>query len=263
MRSPGAPIVIDAPRVQRVRHEVKRRRLSVLRVERLPPGMVRVVLGGEDLVGFASPGFDDHVKLFLPNGPEGEVRRDFTPRRFDPEAGELWIDFFLHDAGPATAWAAGAAEGQTIEVGGPRGSAVIDANGIDTHLLIGDETALPAIGRRLEELPAAARAIVVVEIDPGAELPVLASRPTVQAEWVLRGQGGESADAIIDRIRRLDFQKAGCFAWVAHESRVARTIRSFLVEERGFGKRWIKAAGYWQRGVSGAHETISDEPSAI
>ena len=250
----------DAPRVQRVRHEVRRRKLAVRRIERLPAGMVRVVLGGDELAGFTSLGFDDHVKLFFPSESEGgEARRDFTPRRFDVDAGELWIDFFQHDAGPAADWITRVAEGQVLEVGGPKGSAIIDPSGIDTHLLIGDETALPAIGRRLEELPTSARAVVAVETEAGVERPVFASRATVRTAWVVHDRSNPSAAAIIDTLRGLDFPIAGCFAWVAHESRVARAIRVYLVEERGFDKRWIKAAGYWQRGVSGAHEKISDE----
>ena len=53
-------------------------------------------------------------------------------------------------------------------VGGPRGSSIISSEGIDSHLLIGDETALPAIGRRLEELPPGSRALVVIETADGA-----------------------------------------------------------------------------------------------
>jgi NADPH-dependent ferric siderophore reductase len=251
--------VIDEPQVQRIRHEVKRRKLSVKRVERQPPGLVRVVLGGDDLAGFASLGFDDHVKLFFPNAGAGEVRRDFTPRRFDPDAGELWIDFFLHAAGPAAEWAAEAAEGQLIEVGGPKGSAIIDPGTIGTHLLIGDETAVPAITRRLEELPTMARAAVVVETAAGVDRPVFASRATAQTVWAIRDPTTSvPAAALIDALRGVDLPSARCFAWIAHESRVARAIRAYLIEERGFEKRWIKAAGYWQRGASGVHEKISD-----
>jgi NADPH-dependent ferric siderophore reductase len=50
----------------------------------------------------------------------------------------------------------------------------------------------------------------------------------------------------------------GCFAWIAAESNVARRLRQFLVEERGLEKPWVKAAGYWRRGVVGAHDRIGD-----
>jgi NADPH-dependent ferric siderophore reductase len=245
----------DAPRVERVRHETRRRQLTVARVERLPPEMVRVVLTGEELRGFTSLGFDDHVKVFFPS-----AMRDFTPRRYDAKAGELWIDFFVHESGPAAAWAAQASIGQTLEIGGPRGSVVIALDGIDAHVLIGDETALPAIGRRLEELPAAVPTLVVIELDPGSEQPVLPRRAAMQVVWVQRdGIGGSPAHEVIDALRRLDFPAGHCFVWVANESRAARAIRGYLRTERGLDKKWIKAAGYWQRGAEGAHDRISDD----
>lgn len=147
--------------------------------------MLRVALGGAELEGFTSLGFDDHVKLFFPSAaatvtlasPSGVsvadssgessavAMRDFTPRRYDVATGELWIDFFLHESGPATDWATHATVGDSIVVAGPKGSALIAVEEIDSHVLIGDETALPAIGRRLEELPAGAHALVIVEVD--------------------------------------------------------------------------------------------------
>lgn len=272
--SEGVTGVHDGPRTVRVRHELRQRTLTVLRVERPAPRMVRAVLGGPDLAGFTSSGFDDHVKLFFPatdagsgahtglSGiPEAEwVMRDFTPRRYDASAGELWIELFLHAAGPAAAWARQAAAGQTLMVAGPRGSAVIPVEDIDHHVLVGDETALPAIHRRLEELPAGAQAQVIIETDPDGAWPAPASRADVEIHWVAREpQCGAPAHTLVAALRRMQFPVRRCFWWVAGESHDARSLRHHLVEERGIGKRWIKAAGYWQRGASGAHERIDDE----
>ena len=144
-------------------------RLTVRQVETIAAHMVRVTLSG-DLEGFTSLGFDDHVKLFFPDGTKNAegapnmLGRDFTPRRYDPAKDTLEIDFAIHDAGPATRWAAQAKPGDTLALGGPRGSFIIPTT-YDWHLLIGDETALPAISRRLAELPARTRTVVVVEVD--------------------------------------------------------------------------------------------------
>src|SRR4051812_5818016 len=112
--------------ITRVRHEPRRRLLTVRQVERLTPAMARVTLGG-DLAGFNSASYDDHVKAFFPlpgdtkptlpdpapdgatNGTPRSPGRDYTPRRFDSGRDELIIDFALHDAGPATDWASKAA----------------------------------------------------------------------------------------------------------------------------------------------------------
>jgi NADPH-dependent ferric siderophore reductase len=255
----------DAPQISRVRHELKRRRLTVARVERRPSNMLRVVLRGEELRGFTSLGFDDHVKLIFPatkeGGTDAPAMRDFTPRRFDQTKGELWIDFFLHDAGPAATWAAQATAGQTLEVGGPKGSAIIALDGIDAHVLIGDETALPAIGRRLEELSAGSPALVIIESDARAEPPALSSRGPLDVVWLPRDEkAGPPAQQIIDALRELPLPPGQCFFWVAVESHSARAIRNYLRNERGIDKRWIKAAGYWQRGTVGTHDTLSEEP---
>ena len=98
--------------------------------------MVRVALTGEELHGFTSLGFDDHVKVFFPTSAAPDLAmRDLTPRRYDAVSGELWIDFFLHEAGPAAGWAKDAAVGQPIMVGGPRGSSgLASPRGIDSAL---------------------------------------------------------------------------------------------------------------------------------
>jgi NADPH-dependent ferric siderophore reductase len=46
--------------------------------------------------------------------------RDDTPRRHDPVAGELDVEFALHGKGPAAEWAAQAASGQRIGIAAGR-----------------------------------------------------------------------------------------------------------------------------------------------
>ncbi|WP_419900553.1 siderophore-interacting protein [Roseomonas sp. USHLN139] len=261
----------DPRATQRQRHPIRLRRLDVLAVEDLSPSMRRVTLGGPELAGFTSLGFDDHVKLFflgagqdpalLPQqGPEGLVfpsaerplARDYTPRRFDPVAQTLVIDFALHEAGPATAWALQAAAGQTLLTAGPRGSMVIPL-AFDWHLLAGDETALPAIGRRLEELPAGSRALVVAEVEGlGHEVP-LPSAAAVTLVWSHR-----SRSTLAETLRATAFPPGDFFAWVAAESTLAKQLRALLLAEKGANPRWTKAAGYWKRGAAGVHDSIQN-----
>lgn len=254
-----------APQVTRIRHEIHRRVLDVARVESIAPQMVRIVLTGKALEGFTSLGFDDHVKLFFAadgaaaSAPDAPVEaRDFTPRHYDAERGELWIDFFLHEAGPATSWASRARPGDTLEIGGPKGSAILSPEGIDLHLFVGDETGIPAIARRLEELPATARVLVVVEVDDAGGWPQFASAAQVEAIWVERGPSAEPAAALLARLRSVQLPDQRCFVWVALESKAARTLRRYFTTERGVAKEWIKASAYWQRGAIGKHERIED-----
>lgn len=261
----------NLPNITRVRHDVRMRRTTVSHIEMIAPKMKRITVKSEELRGFTSLGFDDHVKLIFPgadgqlnlvppgsDGTSGRVMRDFTPRRFDATAGELVIDFVIHDDGPATTWAANAELGRVLGVGGPRGSSIISTDGIGLHLLIGDETALPAIGRRLEELPANTGAMVVVEVEPGFELP-LSSRANLQVVWVPRTDpNAMPGEFLLGALDDLPIMKHGCFAWAATETQAVRAIRRYLVEARGFDKGWVKAAGYWQRGAVGSHVVLDD-----
>jgi NADPH-dependent ferric siderophore reductase len=262
--------------ITRVRHEPRRRLLTVRRVERLTPNMARVTLGG-DLAGFVSSAYDDHVKVFFPlpgqnaptipeqgpNGPvhpEGVARspgRDYTPRRYD--ANELVIDFALHDAGPATDWATKAEPGQQLGVGGPRGSFVVPDD-FDWYLFIGDETALPAISRRLEELRSGVRAVVVAAVVGPEEEQKLQSRADVETVWVHRPLSrAEDPAPLLDAVRALTLPKNGDgYAWAAGESQTAKLLRRHLIDERGLDKAWVKAAGYWKRGAVSIHETHND-----
>ncbi|MBP0494821.1 siderophore-interacting protein [Pararoseomonas indoligenes] len=263
---------------RRVRHELRRRMLTVRRVERITPRMVRVTLGGEDLAGFASPGFDDHVKLFFPapgeaepsmpdfgpNGPvmpEGKPRpiaRDYTPRRYDQAAGELSIDFAVHESGPATEWAAAATPGQKLGVGGPKGSFILPDD-LDWYLLAGDETAIPAISRRLEELPATARVIAVIEVADEAERQPLPERAGLDLVWLSRdGAPPGGPGRLGAALRAIPLPPGSGHAWVAAEIEVARSLRRLLMEHHGLSKDRVKAAGYWRLGAAGAHETVED-----
>ena len=264
---------------QRVRHERKYRLLEVRRVTRLTPKMVRVTLAGGDLAGFVSAAHDDHVKVFFPrpgegkpalpvsspNGPvypEGVERppsRDYTPRRYDKTAGELAIDFILHGDGPASIWAEAAKPGQFLGVGGPRGSFVA-ADDFDFHLFVGDETALPAIARRLEEMPANARAKVILEVADRNEQQRLESAAEVETIWLSReGAQAGTTDRLDKAVADLALPQGDVYAWVAAESATAKRLRRLLIEQHGLRKDWIKAASYWTRGTAAAgHETFKD-----
>ncbi|MBN9411146.1 MAG: siderophore-interacting protein [Burkholderiales bacterium] len=267
----------DALAPRRVRHELRFRVLTVQQVQRVTPHLLRITLAGDELEGFHSPGFDDHVKLFLPDAATGALRlpqatpdgmvwpegakpvmRDYTPGAHDAAARTLQLDFALHDAGPATQWALQAAPGQQVGLGGPRGSFILPT-GFDVHLLVGDDTALPAIARRLAELPAAARAIVVAEVDSAADHVPLASAATLDVHWVHRQAGAAPADALLARaVAALHLPPGETHAWVAAESASAKAVRHHLVKERGLAPRRVKASGYWRRGSAGTHDTHED-----
>lgn len=242
-----------APRVERLRHEIVRRSLVVRRVEAISPHFRRVVLAGEALAGFLSASFDDHLKLILDAGTEGQVMRDYTPRRYDAAAGELTLEFVQHGDGPAASWAATVEPGQGVTIAGPRGSFVI-ASDHDWHLLVGDASALPAIARRLEELPAGARAIAIVAVAPAdrRELPTAAE---LDLRWV---DADDAGAALLAAVRALELPAGEGYAWCAGEAAAMAALRRILVDEKGHDRHAIRAAAYWKRGAANHHETLGD-----
>jgi NADPH-dependent ferric siderophore reductase len=259
--TPAAAHAEDPRAPRRVRHEARRRTLTIKQVEKIAAHMIRVTLTG-DLEGFVSLGFDDHVKVFFPDGTldaEGAANmlgRDFTPRRHDKATNTLEIDFAIHEAGPATRWAAHAKPGDTLNLGGPRGSFIIPT-AYDWHLFIGDETALPAISRRLVELPAGTRAVVLGEVDGPADEIVFQTETNATVTWAHRkGVPPGASDALSRTLSTLKLPAGDYYAWVACESLTAKGLRQQLIADHGANPRWMRAAAYWRRGDVAVHEVI-------
>lgn len=237
----------QAPVIQRVRHELKRRELTVASVAPLGPGFVSVTFTGADLADFVSLSFDDHVKLMFDESAESPVRRDYTPRRFDREQRTLTLEFALHGHGAASSWARSATVGQHLTVGGPRGSFVIPPD-LDWHLLAGDSTALPAISRRLEELPQGARAFVVVLAD-AADRRELPTRADAQVLWV------DSADALVAAVQAWTPPAGTGAAWGGGEAQAMARMRKVLAD-KGVPRELTRVSAYWKQGVADHHETL-------
>ncbi|MEV5804921.1 siderophore-interacting protein [Streptomyces parvulus] len=254
-------------------HPLVLRRVTVRRVTDVTPRMRRVVLGGDQLApftrdgtdhpAFAAPGFDDHVKLILasdgdvraalpaqlPHGiewtpAENRLTRDYTPRRVDAAAGEIDLDFVTHGDGPAAAWAASAREGDELWFVGPKSSLRLPER-LDWILLAGDETALPAIGRFLDERPVDAPAHVLVTVPDGSARQELASREGDTVTWVVAEPG--DAAALEAAVRELCLPEGDGYAWAAAESRALLPVRRYLLRERGLPKDRLNITGYWHR----------------
>lgn len=259
--------------VERIRHELKFRIATVVEAQRLTPKMARITLTGDDFDSFTSLGYDDHCKVFFaepgekdfpkpergenglifPNGQRPESR-DYTPRFYDNASRTLTLDFVLHGDGPASSWAEAARPGDCIGVGGPRGSFVVKGT-FDWYLLVGDETALPAISRRLEELPADARAIAVIEIADNGEIQKLSAPQGAEIHWLSReGAAPGDPERLLGAASNVNLPEGDGYIFIAGESAMSKAVRTHFVDERGHNPDWIKAAGYWQNG----HEDFDD-----
>lgn len=258
------------------------RLVQVVRVEPLSPRMRRIVLGGEALDGFVTAAPDDHVKLLIPLSGQDRpslpaleagrfvdaddaarwVVRDYTPRRFDPDARELTVEFVLHGTGPATEWAARATPGYWIGVTGPKRSrpSPDDRDGL---LLVGDETALPAIGRHLEEMTPGVSAFVLVEVADAREERHLPTAANARIVWLHRDGAPAGTPSLLERaLEALDLPSRSIHAWLAGEIGTVRGLRRHLME-RGLPRERIRASGYWRVGEPGAHARIDDDAPSV
>lgn len=226
---------------------------------------VRVRLEGESLVGFDSPGADDHIRVFFPSpGTDAaalsveELRaspsREYTPLAWDAAAGTLDLEFLVHgDEGVAGRWAADAPIGASAGVGGPRGSLVIEGEP-EAWLLAGDETALPAIRRFARRMPRDARGLVVIEAHGAGADYELETPESVRVEWLRRADGGPSAGLIarLDALTAEDRPSGDVFAFVAAEQAVVKPGRA-LLERWGLDAERAVVKGYWRRGDAEHH----------
>lgn len=256
----------------------------VREVVRLSPSLARITFGGPELAGMTGGGLDQRIKLLLPR--QGQARpclpedrsyaavreldedvrpilRTYTLRGHRPEHAEFDVDFVLHGGGgPGSAFACRARPGDEIAVGAPNlhyphpvrlsGVEYDLARLHDETLIIGDETALPAIGGIVEALPHGARALVYAEVPDRADIQLFSARADVQARWF--GHPGSTharRHLLLDAVRSAPVDSDRCYAWVAGESGMVRAARRLLVQQ-GFPSEHITFMGYWKQGRAGA-----------
>ena len=250
------------------------REMLVLSAVQVTPRMRRLTLAGDDLRRFSHDG--QHVRLLLasekgvkpvwpvmaadgrqawPEGPR-PVSRVYTIRRIDVAAGEIDIDFVLHEGEemPGATFALEAGQGDMVGMTGPGGGELREA---DWYLLAGDETALPAIGRMLEEMPAGRKVVALIEIADGRERQELRTQAALDLRWLSRdGRPAGATTLLADAVRAAAFPGDGAsvFVWVGCEHAAASEIRAHLRKERGLPRGSSLVAAYWRRGAGGEVE---------
>jgi NADPH-dependent ferric siderophore reductase len=291
------------------------------RVERISPSFVRVELASPALAGFGVDGklYDQRIKLVFPNTSgslasfegadeswfatwqdlpvdERGHMRTYTVRevRGSGEDTRVVVDFVLHDhdgsSGPGSSWAAGARAGDRLVLVGPRkgdpfGGIEFAPGTARSLLIIGDETAVPAVCSILAALDADARGTVLLEVPCAGDIQDVAAPHGVDVVWLPR-DGAEhgvrqitavrahlglepAVDLVDDRLVDPDLWETplfsssgedlgpaaerdvpGLYAWIAGEAKVVTTLRRCLVSELALDRSQVAFMGYWRRGVA-------------
>jgi len=241
--------------------------VTVTATRPLTERMVRVTLAGDGLVDFDHDGPDHLVRLFIPTAP-GEptlpvttdwwtelcampaatrpVLRNYTVRRLDRDRCELDIDFVLHGhgegSGPGSAWARGAVAGDKIGVLSD-GADYRPPADTDWQLIVGDESALPAVAAIVEQLRSPA--VVLLEVADAVDELSLELPADTTVTWLHRG-AATRGDTALAALRERELPAGTPYAWVAGESALATGIRRHLVNDRSIAKERIYFCGYWR-----------------
>ena len=236
--------------------------------ESITPQVIRITFGGAGLGGFAAGPFTDHyVKLQLPPDGAGyeppfdpervkaDLPRDRWPRvrtysvrQWDPDRGELTIDFVNHgSSGVAGPWAAAARPGDRVQMVGPGGAYSPDHTA-DWHLMAGDACVLPAIAASLTRVPAGVPVLAVVAVDGPEEEQALESPGDLEVVWVHRDAAAElDPDPLVEAVGAIGFRPGRVHAFVHGEAGAVRALRRHLVGEREVPVGHLSISGYWKR----------------
>lgn len=311
---------MSAESTTRVRPAYVLARAEVRAVDRVSPNFVRVTFGGIDLEDFGTPGdvFDARIKLVFPpaSGILPDIDRDtddwwgaylavpeekrgsmrtYSVRELRVTGAEtlVVVDFVLHLApgltGPASLWASSAAPGDELWMVGPRRgreerSGIEYAPGVASSVvLVGDETAAPAIARILEDAPRDLRGLAFIEVPLPEDVLAIDVPEGVEVHWLPRGDathGLRVIPTVLDYLGDTGHTEivvqdaegeemvwetplysgsgeevAGSssgdrYFWIAGESGVVTTLRRHLVKDLGIDRAQVAFMGYWRRGVA-------------
>ena len=223
--------------------------------------MIRVTLTGAELAGFELEQPAASVRLLVPSAGSAElviprwngneflfedgsrpIIRTFTPRNLTPQG--LDLDIVVHTGGAVAGWVETAKLGAGVAVSGPgRGYEV--GGSVAGYLLIGDETAIPAISQLLEHIPDAvpvAVYLVVLDDFGRVELP---RHPHSEVTWYELSDVDEIGGAMVTALSQVELIETTPI-WCAGEARAMHAVRTYLFEDLGLARSQATVRGYWK-----------------
>ncbi|MFT5706886.1 MAG: NADPH-dependent ferric siderophore reductase [Oceanospirillaceae bacterium] len=240
------------------------RKLEIVSKQKITNNMMRITLGGDDLMTFPDEQEGGYIKLhFAKSGVLNEnvlaqiqsddtqqrpILRTYTVRNQRQDPKQIDVDFVLHDTGLASNWALNSEIGSEIYIAGPGKKKSVDATA-DWVLIIGDMTALPAISVNLSSLAKTAQGYAVIEILHESDKQNLAVPSGVKLIWVVCDPASQST-ALVDIVKSLPKLAGNASAWLACEFDKMRLLRTYIYQDLQIPRRSVYASSYWKQGIT-------------
>lgn len=206
-----------------------------------PAASVRLLVpppGDDDL---EMPTWDGNE--FLLTDGSRPLLRTFTPLRVDNERGSMDVEIVRHDGGAVSGWAETVGPGDPAAISGPgRGFDLPDD--VNRLVLLGDETALPAVGQLMEWLPE--------QVEFEAHIEVITDTAVVEmpgerdaARWHV-ATTDPPGGALVEVARSLIELPDTAHVWAAGEASAMQAIRSHLFTDLCLPRSRATVRGYWK-----------------
>lgn len=208
-----------------------------------PAASVRLLVPGRGAGGLVIPTWDGN-EFLLPDGTRPALRT-FTPLRFDPSAGRLDLEIVRHPGGAVSTWAETASPGDRAAVSGTGTGFVVPVD-VDHLIIVGDETALPAIVQLLSWSSPRLRLTIHVEVVTEGAIIVLPPRDGSIVTWHVTDAGAVPGRRLVDVIRGLDRVGDHDHVWAAGEASAMQAIRTHLFTTLGAPRARATVRGYWK-----------------
>ncbi|MAY87263.1 MAG: NADPH-dependent ferric siderophore reductase [Pseudooceanicola sp.] len=231
---------------------------TVRAVRRVAPRFLRVTLACHDITRLIEergmhfsllippqgrtpiwPRLDENGRAVWPKAADALHRAAYTFVSLDAQAGTFDFDVFEHAGGRATDWARNAQPGDPVALTGPGSGDVPDTTAL---LIAGDETALPAIRRILEQADPATTGTALVEVGHSDDICPLPLPKGMTLTWLIRAKG----EALWDRLATEPLpDSATPFVWVAAEKDLVRRAKARFEGELHLPRAQTYLAYYW------------------
>ncbi len=248
-------------RLRKLRREPPLQPVEVLeRVER-SPRLLRITLIGDSLKTLEVDQPAASVRLLVPGPGDDELEmptwdgneflladgsrpllRTFTPLRVDNDAGRMDLEIVRHDGGAVSRWAETASPGDPAAINGPgRGFDLPD--GITRLLLLGDETAMPAVAQLMEWMPDEVETEAHVEVITHDAVVTMPDDEAVT--WHVCEPPGAALVEVARSLTAEDLPDT-THLWAAGEASAMQAIRNHLFDDLGLARSRATVRGYWK-----------------